>query len=409
MLRSAVSLLGILALLCAIRPRSAHCENWSQVVSTLERSTASSDRRQLAVAYNNYAIELANQGHWSEAEAKLKRAVAVDSRNSQFRKNLAAIYLNHATALTKDRRTASYSSYRHRDAKRMAEMSLQYDRSLAAAHLLIGDIEYANQRLVQAKTAWSKAQKLDASLPGIADRMQKLSQEYVVEKEFDRSGNGFFDLRYQDTIKRSTAFDLTKTLNDARRDVGRDLNYLPRHKIVVLIYSQQGFAKVRRGPDWASGIYDGKIRVPFPSNPVAQQHVKATLYHEYTHAVVHDLTGNRCPVWLNEGLAEYEEAKIRSTSLGRLRTAARIKRLVPLAQLNAGFKSSDAETATLAYEQSYSIVRFLVKKYGFYRVRRMLEHLGAGDDFESALHQETRLSLTQLERNWKLWLPTLIR
>jgi hypothetical protein len=291
----------------------------------------------------------------------------------------------------------------------LAGKAIRYDRNLAAAYILIGDIEYDNQRLVQAKVAWNKAKSLDTSQPGIEQRMQKLNVEYTVEKQFDRTGNGFFDLRYQDNIDRSTAFDLAQTLSQARRDVGRDLNYRPRHKIVVLIYSEEDFAQVRRVPDWVAGIYDGKIRVPFPIDPTAQANVKPTLYHEYTHALIHDMTNNRCPVWLNEGIAEYQEAKLRPASLNRLRAAVRNDRLVPLVNLDAGFKSPDSEMAALAYQQSYSIVHFLAKKYGFFRIRRTLEQLGKGENFEDALKQEFRLSVSQLEKRWERWLPSLVK
>jgi len=384
--------------------------DWSRIISDMESQPYRADnRRQLAIAYNNYAIDLSNQGSWGAAESKLEKAVALDHTNVKFKENLAMIYLNHAFVLSQHRRPPRFSSYLHREAKQLAEKAIRHDRKLAPAYVLIGDIEYENQRLTQARAAWYKAKSLDSSRAGIDERIEKLNSEYSVERKFDRSGNTFFDLRYQEQIGRSTAFDLIKTLNMARRDVGRDLNYRPRHKIVVLVYSQEDFAKVRRGPDWVSGIYDGKIRVPFPNTSTALATIKPTLYHEYTHAIIHDMTNDQCPVWLNEGIAEYQEAKLRPPSLTRLRIAARIDRLVPLAELNAGFKSPDPEVAALAYQQSYSIVQFLVKKYGFYRIRRTLEQLGQGVAFEDAFKQEFRMSVAQLETRWSRWLPGFVK
>jgi tetratricopeptide (TPR) repeat protein len=390
-------------------PALGQGEDWPSVISSLKRQSSRGNKKQLAIAHNNYGIELSDEGNWRAAEQELQKALSLDSKNARFKQNLAMVYLNHAFELSQQRQSSSYSSYRHRNAKRLAEKALRYNGKLVEAYVLIGDIEYENQQLRQAKAAWAKAQRIDSSVSGLDERMKKLNTEYAVEKQFDRTGNAFFDLRYQDDINRSTAFDLAKTLAEARRDVGRDLNYRPRHKIVVLIYSQAGFAKVRRGPDWAAGIYDGKIRVPYPATPAAQSSVKPTLYHEYTHALIHDMTDNRCPVWFNEGIAEYQEAKIRAASLGRLRTAARVSRLIPLESLNAGFKSSNAEVASLAYQQSYSVVHYLAKKYGFARIRRMLEKMGAGSSFDDALQKELRLSLGQLEKRWRSWLPSFVR
>ena len=64
--------------------------------------------------------------------------------------------------------------------------------------------------------------------------------------------------------------------------------------------------------------------------------------------------------------------------------------------------------AALAYQQSYSIVHFLAKKYGFSRLRRVLEELGKSVSFEDALKQELRLSVAQLETRWKRWLPGFV-
>jgi hypothetical protein len=77
------------------------------------------------------------------------------------------VYLNHAFELRQQRRSSSFSSYRHWDAKQLAGKAIRYDRNLAAAYILIGDIEYDNQRLAQAKVAWNKAKSLDTSQPGI--------------------------------------------------------------------------------------------------------------------------------------------------------------------------------------------------------------------------------------------------
>lgn len=246
---------------------------------------------------------------------------------------------------------------------------------------------------------------MSPNFPGLESRLQKLQGELSVEKQFDRVGNAHFDLRFQDQIDRSTAFDLRGELDQARREVGRDFSYWPRRRTVVLIYSEEGFSKVRRGPDWAAGLYDGKTRVPFPSNPAAQATVTSTLYHEYTHALIHDITHNKCPVWLNEGIAEYQEARTREPFLSHLQGAVEKKQLIPLASLDAAFKSRDANVTGLAYQQSYSLVTYLVKKYRFYRLRRVLEAIGEDKSVEEAFHEEFRLTMSQLEQRWTPWLP----
>ena len=147
---------------------------------------------------------------------------------------------------------------------------------------------------------------------------------------------------------------------------------------------------------------------PFPATPRGQAAVKATLYHEYTHALIHDITHNKCPVWLNEGIAEHQESRQREPHLAQLKAALRSGQLIPLSSLDAAFKSRDANVAGLGYQQSYSLVTFLVQKYHFYRIRKVLEAIGNGETLEDAFKDELRISMAQLEARWKQWLPGFV-
>lgn len=388
--------------------QSSLAEDWPRIVENLKRGASSSQsKQQLAVAYNNYAIELSNQGHWAQAETELERAVALDAGNVQFKQNLSVIYLNHAASLRQDRR----ASDRGTDAvsKTLVQQALRFNPRSAEAYAILGDIAYDSQQLTHAKTAWDRAKQLAPAMNGIDERLSKLNSEQVVEKQFDRAGNVHFDLRYQDGISYAAAYDLRTALDQARSSVGREFGYWPRHQIVVLVYSEEGFRQVRQGPDWIGGVYDGKIRIPFPRSAVAQESLKSTLVHEYTHAIIHDITGDRCPVWLNEGIAEFEEARTRKPHLQLLQAAVSKGQLIPLSSLDSAFQSRDANVAGLAYQQSYSLVTYFDQKYRFFRVRRILDNLAQGMPFEDALQAELRLSSEQLEQRWQRWVPTFVR
>jgi tetratricopeptide (TPR) repeat protein len=393
-------------LLCVAQVTLA--EDWPRIIEGIKREASSrQQKQQLSIAYNNYAIELSNQGNWVQAETELQRAVAIDTNNEQFKQNLSVIYLNHAASLRQDRR----GSDRGTDvkSKTLVQQALRYNPRSADAYAILGDIAYDSQELAYAKTAWDRAKQLNPSMTAIDERLSKLNSEQAVEKQFDRAGNVHFDLRYQDGISYSSAYDLRKVLDQARRDVGRDFGYWPRHQIVVLVYSEEDFKQVRQGPDWIAALYDGKIRIPFPRSPDALVSLNSTLVHEYTHAIVHDITQNQCPVWLNEGLAEFEEAKTRKPDLQHLQAAVSNNRLIPLSSLDSAFKSRDANVAALAYQQSYSLVTYLDQTYRFYRIRKILDKLPQGMSIEAALQDELKLSTAQLEQRWQRWLPTFTR
>lgn len=403
----ALFLSATIVYLAVSTPLETQAQDWQRVIAKLERAGAKARKEQLPIAYNNFAIELSRRGEWKEAAGYLEKAVSIAPQDRQLKRNLAELYLQHALQMSGERQGSSYQQ--HNQARRLAERALLHDDTLAAAHVLLGDIAYRNQDLRRAKLSWTRAQRLDPGLDVVNERLVNLETEYSVEKHFGRGGNAYFDLRYQDGINSAAAALFEQTLVEARKKVGNDFKYWPRHKIVVLIYSPEAFEKIRPGPDWVAGIYDGKIRVPLPSSRAAAGSIEPTLYHEYTHALIHDLTRNNCPVWLNEGIAEYEESKVRPPSLSLLRTAARIDRLVPFEKLEAAFRSEDPRVAGLAYEQSFSVVTYLVNRHGVYRVRRVLDLLAEGSSIDEAFRKELRMSSAQFESRWKSWLPSLVR
>lgn len=104
----------------------------------------------------------------------------------------------------------------------------------------------------------------------------------------------------------------------------------------------------------------------------------ATLRHEYTHAVVRDLSRGNCPVWLNEGLAELQGRQELNPPLTELGRAIRTGGYLPLRKLENGFTSLGSSEVRLAYEESYAVVNFMVSSYGWYRVRGILTYIGEG-------------------------------
>jgi hypothetical protein len=244
----------------------------------------------------------------------------------------------------------------------------------------------------------------------VAKRLEQLNQEFPVESDFERLTQAYFDIRYTESLARSEGFDVRDDLLEARRTVGSDFQHWPKHRLIVLLYGADQFRTMRAGtPDWLAGQYDGKVRVPLPGQSLDRTAVKRTLVHEYTHAVLHDLTKGQLPVWFNEGLAEYEAWKGKPPAWSALKPALKDDRLIPWAQLSSNFSMSlSAEAVALAYEQSHSIVRYLVERYGFWRIRRLLKALVEGVPFEDALAKEFRQKPARLEAEWRKWLSSTL-
>ena len=178
-------------------------------------------------------------------------------------------------------------------------------------------------------------------------------------------------------------------LKDAYRTVGREMDYYPSKSITVTLYNEKGFFDVTRAPGWAGGLYDGKIRLPIKGAEHEEELLRRVLLHEYTHAVVHSITP-RCPLWLNEGLAEYF-----SNPDGR-----RIGQVIPLNHLERGFPSRNPRALAIAYIESYSAVSYLVERYRLQSIRELLESLGKGANLRTAFKKVYYITYEKFLETW---------
>ena len=380
-------------------------EDWVATIAQLkeqwyQRPGQPRVREQLAIAYNNYAVSLAGRGQFTEAVAQSEEARQLEPESTQFASNLANICLQAAQA--------AYQAHQLSDTKQWIDRALLADAHAAQAYVLLGELEYQRQRLKEAKQAWEQALALDPQAPGVQERLAKLKQELPVESTFDHVSQSYFDIRYPEQFDRSLGFDIRDALLDARRSIGSDFSFWHRHQLIVLLYTDEQFRRWRQDvPDWVAGQYDGKIRVPLPGGVLDRDAVDRILLHEYTHAIVHEVTQDRCPIWFNEGLAEFEGWKTRTPKWTLLKKAAAEQRLIPWNQLVSQFSTTlSAQEVSLAYEQSHSVVAYLVERYGWWRIRRLLKALADHTPLETAMQAEFRQEPSRLETEWRKWLLT---
>jgi hypothetical protein len=117
-----------------------------------------------------------------------------------------------------------------------------------------------------------------------------------------------------------------------------------------------------------------------------------------------EISRGKCPAWLNEGLAKYEEHKVEPKDLGVFRAAVKANALFPVASLFDQAKLlevKDPLEAELFYEQSYSLVDYLIKRYGFFQIKKLLAAFSKGKDSFEALQDELKISPLELEEQWK--------
>ena len=128
-----------------------------------------------------------------------------------------------------------------------------------------------------------------------------------------------------------------------------------------------------------------------------------TVIHELTHILIGHFTFSCLgvvPTWLNEGLAMYSEGKLDASMQTQLDQAIQDDTLLTVRSLNGGF-SELPDKANLAYSQSYSIVNFLINKYGQEKLTQLLSALRDAKPIDSALREAYGFDTEGLEDVWR--------
>jgi cellulose synthase operon protein C len=124
-----------------------------------------------------------------------------------------------------------------------------------------------------------------------------------------------------------------------------------------------------------------------------------TLWHEMAHVITLQMSNNRVPRWLTEGMSVWEERRARP-EWGResdlsFAQALEADKILKLQTLNAGF--SDPKTISLAYYEASLVVDHLVATYGEPALRTLLRAYGRGLETDEALKDAFGVTMPELQ------------
>jgi tetratricopeptide (TPR) repeat protein len=268
----------------------------------------------------------------------------------------------------------------------------------AALFCEIGSLYAEAHRLDDAMAAWESCRRLGGPTASFAGPLEAARAELSVmgrtrSLEADRF-TIIADARIPEDLLRHVGNHLTA--EDSRPDaVLRSVASSPQ---VVVLYAGRSFFTLVSIPDWVSGVFDGKIRIAVdPASPLTPA-LQSVLTHELTHSTVRELSRDRAPGWLHEGLAQWSEG--RRLPREELRKMFARHSLVPLRDLEASFVRSDFEAARASYAEGLGLVEFLLEQRGPGAIVCVLADLAAGSTIDSALSAETGWDATTLLEAW---------
>jgi len=238
------------------------------------------------------------------------------------------------------------------------------------------------------------------------DKEAKKQKVRDLEASFSKTTDSFFDVRFQNTVDQKADAGLRVGMLTARNLIAKEYRFTPRKKTTVLVYSSAEFSSLQDGRPCSCN--PESIRLPLDGTENLQAAI-AHFFHQYTHTAIHTLGRGRCPNWLNEGLSQVQEFKIRRKPLAALKEASDQDKLLALEELDEAISSNDPQRIELGYQQSYSTASFLTEVFGSEKVRQLLKELGRKQTLEVALNKTCGISVQQLHAGWKAWLPTQLK
>ncbi|MBI3625785.1 MAG: tetratricopeptide repeat protein [Candidatus Rokubacteria bacterium] len=234
----------------------------------------------------------------------------------------------------------------------------------------------------------------DPSHANARQLLDKLERERRVEAGYRREESNHFVVKYRGPRAPESRRVLMQILEEAYESVGREFNFFPPEKLTVILYPEERFREVTGTHHWASGLFDGKIRLSVGRLQGRTQALERLLTHEYTHVVVHLLAKGRAPRWLQEGLAQHAE-KVPDDPDLHLRGG------MTLAGLEALLSDGDLAKARMGYKISLWVVRDLLQRGGMERMGELLTRLGRGEPASNAIPGVYGLPLAELEAQWR--------
>jgi len=133
---------------------------------------------------------------------------------------------------------------------------------------------------------------------------------------------------------------------------------------------------------------------------------KRATVHELTHVVVHQVTDTPLgglPTWLDEGLAMHAEGDLEPIYRAELNEAIESNTLISVRSISSSF-SADSGLASLSYAESYSLVEFILDRYGEGKMTQLIDIFTEGAYYDDALQEALGVDTDGLEDAWRAWL-----
>lgn len=160
------------------------------------------------------------------------------------------------------------------------------------------------------------------------------------------------------------------------------------------------------------GICFGKV-ITLISPDTLNANWQEIVWHEFMHVITLQMTDNRMPRWLSEGISVWEEKEGRpywgrDQGLDLVR-AEREGKLIPVADLNSGFSGARTNAdLSFAYFQSYLVVDYITQQYGFEKLVELVHQYAFIKEDSARFREVFDESLDEFDQGFRGWIDNRV-
>ncbi|MBL8682928.1 MAG: hypothetical protein JNK05_27425 [Myxococcales bacterium] len=229
--------------------------------------------------------------------------------------------------------------------------------------------------------------------------------EDVIATQYTAETHGPFVIRFHNEERPLLTRYVPRLMRQAYDDMVRRYRFTPQGPLRIEMFAETEHFSVRTAglPEiGVQGVCFGKV-ITAISPRAASFNWAQILWHELGHVFAIQLSRSRVPRWFTEGLSEWESfhshpewAREMDRELLQAVEGGRIPRV---ADMNTAFTHArSGEDVIVAYYAASKLVEFMIDRYTFDRVARLLPLWGQGLSTPDVLQRGLSVSADELDR-----------
>lgn len=329
---------------------------------------------ELVYTLNILAFQESQAGNIAKAKELLNRALNWDSNNTDSLIGLTSLEMGEG---------------RYSEALQHANKAVSIDAKNQLTYYYLGAAYYNLEDLPRAVDSWKIGLRLGQNTL-IQTALAKAEKELALANDFSSGRNRFFNIVLEGgSANLGLESQLLILLEESHTKLRRQFNFDPKERISAIFYTKQTFSDVTRAPSWAGALNDGKLRIPIGGLTSVNAELAKTITHELVHSFVYFKSRGKCPVWLNEGLAQLMEGDSAASYRSQLAVVVANNPSFNLKTLSGSFIGFTPEQARVAYAYSLAAVELLSER-GVNTTISVLEDLSQNTDIDTSISRHTR-------------------